>query len=148
MTQTKEAEAVARPVRLQLSRRKGFNLQEVSRAANGLAALKVTRPGDLGNPFRITGPVKYLDGSGKVEWWVERDGGIWRFPTKAEAQIAAVEMFRKVVNMPGAEKFRAHVKLALRNVNPACNCRLGDPCHADVLLEIATPHPATRSGGE
>ncbi len=41
------------PVRIQLSRRKGFNLQEVSRAINGLDAVKVTRPGKWGNPYKI-----------------------------------------------------------------------------------------------
>ena len=44
---------MAKPVRLSLSRRKGFNLQENSRAANGLAAKTVARPGCWGNPFVI-----------------------------------------------------------------------------------------------
>ena len=38
-----------RPVRLQLSRRKGFNLQTLSRKFNGLDAVKVSRPGRWGN---------------------------------------------------------------------------------------------------
>jgi hypothetical protein len=41
------------PRRLQLSRRKGFNLQEHSRAVNGLPAVNCARPGLLGNPFVV-----------------------------------------------------------------------------------------------
>lgn len=40
-----------RPVRLQLSRAKGFNLQAQSRGLNGLPARSVARPGPFGNPF-------------------------------------------------------------------------------------------------
>ncbi len=43
----------ARPQRLQLSRRTGFDLQAVSLALNGLPARRVTRPGPWGNPFSI-----------------------------------------------------------------------------------------------
>lgn len=41
------------PVRLQLSRRRGFDLQAHSQAVNGLPATVVARPGRWGNPFRI-----------------------------------------------------------------------------------------------
>lgn len=41
------------PVRLQLSRAKGFNLQAHSRAVNGLAAVNCARPGKWGNPYKI-----------------------------------------------------------------------------------------------
>jgi hypothetical protein len=39
------------PVRLRLSRAKGFDLQATSRALNGLPAKSVARPGPWGNPF-------------------------------------------------------------------------------------------------
>lgn len=39
------------PRRIQLSRKRGFNLQAVSQALNGLPAIKVTRPGRWGNPW-------------------------------------------------------------------------------------------------
>lgn len=42
-----------RPVRLQLSRKKGFRLQEASRALNGLEAVNVARPSRWGNPFKV-----------------------------------------------------------------------------------------------
>ncbi|NYZ61993.1 DUF4326 domain-containing protein [Luteimonas deserti] len=41
------------PVRLQLSRRRGFDLQAASRDRNALAARVVARPSRWGNPFRI-----------------------------------------------------------------------------------------------
>lgn len=41
------------PVRLQLSRRRGFDLQAHSHAVNGLPATVVARPGRWGNPYRI-----------------------------------------------------------------------------------------------
>jgi hypothetical protein len=40
------------PVRLTLSRRRGFRLQERSRAVNGLICVSVARPGRWGNPFK------------------------------------------------------------------------------------------------
>lgn len=43
-----------KPVRLQLSRRKGFDLQALSMATNGLPAVNVARPTKWGNPFPIT----------------------------------------------------------------------------------------------
>jgi hypothetical protein len=42
-----------RPVRLRLSRRTGYRLQELSQRTNGLEAVKVTRPGKWSNPFHI-----------------------------------------------------------------------------------------------
>jgi len=41
------------PVRLQLSRRKGFSLQAHSRAVNGLLAVNVAWPFPGGNPFVV-----------------------------------------------------------------------------------------------
>ena len=41
------------PKRLQLSRRKGFQLQALSREANGREAVVVARPSRWGNPFVI-----------------------------------------------------------------------------------------------
>ncbi len=41
------------PIRLQLSRAPGFDLQTASHAANGLAAVKVDRTTIWGNPFTV-----------------------------------------------------------------------------------------------
>jgi hypothetical protein len=45
---------IAHPVRLQLSRKKGFNLQELSTKTNGLRAARVARPSKWGNPFSLS----------------------------------------------------------------------------------------------
>jgi hypothetical protein len=45
---------VTRPVRLQLSRAKGFDLQSLSRATNGLEVVNCARPGPWGNPFKVS----------------------------------------------------------------------------------------------
>lgn len=44
---------MTRPVRLRLSRRKGFDLQAWSREVNGLPAVNVARPSRYGNPFVV-----------------------------------------------------------------------------------------------
>src|ERR1700744_4245326 len=43
----------ALPKRLQLSRKKGYRLQEASQALNGLPAIKIDRTSRWGNPFLV-----------------------------------------------------------------------------------------------
>lgn len=106
------------PRRIQLSRRKGFRLQEVSKALNGLEARRVTRPGKWGNPFYVE------PGSKKV--------------LACASNEHAVECFRElVVNGKMAKELQAQIKRDLKGFNLACFCPLNKPCHADVLLEIA-----------
>lgn len=119
---------MTRPVRLQLSRRRGFNL--LSLATNGLEAVNVARPGKYANPHRIG-----LCGVCGVEH--SREDAIAEF----EAEVSPPEV-------------RARIAAALRGKNLACWCRLCErhkpgglplgetcdkcaPCHADVLLAIA-----------
>jgi hypothetical protein len=45
--------AVVKPVRLQLSRAKGFDLQKLSSETNKLSVVNVARPTKWGNPFRV-----------------------------------------------------------------------------------------------
>lgn len=110
------------PVRLQLSRRKGFNLQAESKAANGRDAVNVARPGKWGNPF-VTG--------------------------KHGTRTECVDLFAKmlagyycITEGPGVDAQREYVAMAraslreLKGKNLACWCS-GPPCHADVLLEAA-----------
>lgn len=118
-----------KPQRIQLSRRKGFDLQKVSLVLNGLPAVNCARPGKWGNPF-IVG----------------KDG------TRAKC----VELFRNLCagllcisrGRECADRQRAFLEYAtdqrhlksLRGKNLACWCALdGKPCHADVLLKIANP---------
>jgi hypothetical protein len=123
-----DREPPARPVRLQLSRRKGFNLQELSRQTNGLPAVVVTRPGRWGNPFdiatrfenelraRLAGVPYGLTAS----WCGELDGHFDH--ATAEAQIARI-----AASLDG-----------LRGKNIACWCGYDERCHADILLTLAS----------
>lgn len=130
-----------RPVRLQLSRAKGFNLQAASRAANGLDVAKVDRSTKFGNP--------------------------WPVGCEPDAQQRAVDAFRTLMEQPASlyrhrllrhlrdndwrgEGYVLELKLAiqsLRDKNLACWCKPGTPCHADVLLEIANPTPTEAKPG-
>jgi len=116
----------AKPRRMQLSRHAGFNLQEASRALNGLPAKRVTRPGPWGNPFTIADVAKTygLD--------------------SAAAQAKAVELCGQWLRgtldkklSPGDPPSREAIRRELRGHNLACWCKPGTPCHSEVLIEIA-----------
>lgn len=98
------------PVRLQLSRRRGFNLQAASRAANGFPGMRVSRPGKWGNPFIVGSP---------------------EIPTPREA----VKRFRLDLLLRLSKE--PDLLEPLRKKNLACWCAPGVPCHADVLLDLA-----------
>ena len=130
-----------RPVRLQLSRRNGFNLQALSLATNGLPAVNVARPGKHGNPFRV-GRWFRLGDSPNVR-------GPFRF-VYSECLMPEVEKHRQgytliETNEQAVDWFRRYRQAnplspteisALRGHNLACFCHLTERfCHADVLLE-------------
>lgn len=106
---------MAEPVRLRLSRAKGFELQALSIATNGLPAVKVARPSRWGNPFKVGEDHSYYGGPGFEQGTAEQCVTLF-----AEHLAAA--------RLPVAE---------LRGKNLACFCRLDAPCHADVLLALA-----------
>ena len=105
------------PERVQLSRRKGWRMPPNT--------VSVARPGPWGNPFKVG--ISVCTGRGLE--YRER---------KIEDRAAAVEAFRDMLavsarNYPSAYEIWDH----LHGKNLACWCPLGQPCHADVLLEIA-----------
>lgn len=112
------------PVRLQLSRRKGFNLQALSQATNSLPAVNVARPTKWGNPF----PVPCFRR--------EDDGTL----TKADDAEGVVRFFVEML-LIGERNYPSGFEIIeeLRNKNLACWCRPEAPCHADVLLKLANP---------
>jgi Domain of unknown function (DUF4326) len=113
------SDTLPRPVRLRLSRAKGFNLQGYSMAVNGLPAVNVARPGLWGNPF-VVGQTDNL-GRGPMD------------------NVGAVGMFEDMLRDPGmiaAYGYPASGISSLAGRNLACWCKDG-PCHADVLLELA-----------
>jgi hypothetical protein len=146
---------VTKPVRLQLSRRAGFVLQTESRATNGLPAVNVARPTKWGNPFDFRrSECCWIalsfgcrgDRLGRQEAsvkafreWIAPDDG---------RQVVSLELQPKLANdkteinlgpkiEAGPAPSRLDIVAALRGKNLACWCKPGDPCHADVLLEMA-----------
>ncbi len=112
----------SKPVRLQLSRRKGFDLQKMSVGYNGLPAVKCARPDRFCNIFIVSPTVKPGSRSGALYITV---------PTFDDA----IDCFReRVESDPG---FQAEIKRELKGKNLACWCRHGTPCHCDILLKIA-----------
>jgi hypothetical protein len=121
---------MTKPVRLQLSRRAGFNLQAVSKAANGLEAVKVARPGIWGNPFIVKPEFK----SGR-----KVGGSYICVPTVEDAVACYREMFQHEGET--ADMLRKRLP-DLRGKNLACFCKPDQLCHADILLELANAeHP-------
>lgn len=101
------------PVRVQLSRRKGWRMPENT--------VKVDRATRWGNPIVVGGTLN-----------VESENGM----VNAETTPAiAVELFREYLR--GALRSNPTFLDPLRGKNLACWCQLGAPCHADVLLELA-----------
>lgn len=110
-----------RPVRLRLSRAKGFSLQALSRDINGLDAVNVARPSMFGNRWKI---------------------GVWSntLGRNVETVEEAVDLFRCLAW--SEPHMSAWVRERLAGKNLACWCTLPEPgkpdaCHAAVLLEIA-----------
>lgn len=123
------ADSNVRPVRLQLSRARGFRLQAHSLATNGLACVSVARPGPNGNPFSIAASIE----SG--------------YATAVTAPAFVVDCFRDWLGgsdrwWQGDESDRRRAAILdglpqLRGHNLACWCGLDAPCHGAVLLERA-----------
>lgn len=104
---------MAEPVRLQLSRKKGFSLQALSQATNGLECVNVARPSPYGNPFPLSG--------------YSREEAVRRFT------FVAKSMARLNPEWLGY----------LRGKNLACFCKPADVCHADILLALAASRPSS-----
>jgi hypothetical protein len=143
------------PVRLQLSRHKGFNLQEHSRAINGLEAVNVARPGKWGNPFDFRRS-EYCwaalsfecrgDAKGRREASIKAfcdwiDPPCNKLMIEYELQ-AGMECGRKKISLgplihAGQAPSKDEIVGALRGKNLACFCDLNSLCHADILLRMA-----------
>lgn len=117
---------MVRPVRMQVSRKAGFNLQEASHAINGLPAKLVTRPGPWGNPFAIDDVAKTY--------------GLSKAAAQAKAVAMAADWLRGTLDpklSPGEPPSRDAIRRELAGHNLACWCKPGTPCHADVLIALA-----------
>lgn len=117
---------MAKPQRMQVSRKAGFDLQAASRALNGLPAKLVTRPGKWGNPFSIDEVATRYD--------------LDRAAAQAKAVELAGEWLRGTLDKklsPGPAPSLEEIRAELKGHNLACWCKPGTPCHADILVELA-----------
>lgn len=117
----------AQPVRLRLSRARGFDLQSASITWNGREAVNVARPGPWGNPFKIG-----RNGT--------RARCVSRFATLAEGMLITCPDPSPETQRQALEWMVAHLD-QIRGRNLACWCPIDGPCHADVLLRIAARIP-------
>lgn len=111
------------PARITLSRRRGFDLQAVSHALNGLPGYSVARPGKWGNPFTIAEVAQEL--------------GIPRSAAQAEAVDRHRRWMLGELVIDQSPPDRAHIRAELAGLNLACWCAPGTPCHADLLIRFA-----------
>lgn len=133
---------MTQPVRLQLSRRKGFDLQKLSIETNGLAAIVVARPRRWGNDWRI-GDRMFDESIGDFRSCVTVDDCVqafrncvdWDPETTWTAYAGSSLICRGGFGPHHRNRKTARAELAGKNL--ACWCKVGVPCHADVLLELA-----------
>lgn len=107
---------MTRPVRIRRSRAKGSRLT----APNDFPIVCVTRPGPWGNPFSSA-----LAGAQPAQKGALRERAVRRFRHALLSGDAALPFTIE------------DVRHELRGKNLACWCPLDEPCHADVLLEVA-----------
>jgi hypothetical protein len=125
------------PVRIQRRRSKGWKMPA--------GVIYAGRPSKHGNPFAVGGYYKIGRGAGTGGFsWVTCDPN-YRTPdfTLIETPAMAVEWYRRYRELyPLTEQ----AKEELRGRDISCWCRLDQPCHVDVLLELANaPIDPTRS---
>lgn len=122
------------PERIQLRRTKGWCLPS--------GAVSVARPTRWGNPFRVD-----------AECLIALEGadGLWHEVSCRLTREQAVEMFRAdwATTLDHAARTDLHPKdeayyrgelealRGLRGKDLACWCPAGQPCHAEVLLQLA-----------
>lgn len=133
--------------RVQLRRTKGWRMPPNT--------VIVARPTKWGNPhvvsldeIRSTGeddeagePI--MQGPWLCRMQPDRLSGWW-FETQAEAVGKSVELYRwRMTDAPMASCVALREDMPkLRGKNLACWCPLDQPCHADVLLDLANPAPS------
>ena len=137
---------MCKPVRIQRSR------QHKQVSPNGLNIKVCSRPGKWGNPFKLIGDGIYVDAS------FRKHLGKWAFLCHGTIDDV-INLFRIVVTgrveklnitltsrQPFADilywvnYFSEMDVKELAGYNISCWCKPGEPCHADVLLELANNH--------
>lgn len=121
---------MSKPVRIQRKRTKGWKMPPNT--------VVVDRTTGFGNPFPVSKGKSIHMGETSDKWSVGTWDGpaLWFRDSKSEATKLAVDAFRTWIEHPAQAGLMTKAK-KLRGKNLACFCALGQPCHADVLLEIA-----------
>jgi hypothetical protein len=113
-----------KPQRIQRRRTRGYNMQAESHALNGLECVSVARPGRWGNPFRVG-----VDGDAAE---CVRKYSEMLLPYRHHGKNSGMEKF--FLSEANLEMIRSE----LGGKNLACFCRIGDVCHGDLLLKLAS----------
>jgi hypothetical protein len=123
---------VTAPKRIQLRRTKGWRKPD--------GAIVVSRPTKWGNPFRVGEMAQHWHraASWPNEMYIDTHTII-----RAEQ---AVGLYRRLIVEPTEHRFHGftaptvdEVRADLAGHDLACWCPLDQPCHADVLLDLANP---------
>lgn len=121
----KSNEVFTMPIRIQRKRTRGWKLPPNT--------VCVTRGTKYGNPFKVGGYFKMGKGENGMAWLqclIDENYGF----TKILTNQMAVDWFEKYISLYPFKKDELN---RLRGKNLACWCKIGSPCHADVLLEIS-----------
>jgi hypothetical protein len=112
------------PQRIQRRRSRGWRLPPHT--------VCVTRPGKWGNPFRVGGWFRWeTRGAAGLPWSEAPRPGMTGYTLIADKSTAVAwfAKWREIAPLDLTE---------LQGKNLACWCRPGDPCHADILLRLAS----------
>lgn len=125
------------PIRIQRKRTKGWKMPPNT--------VSVTRPGKWGNPAALGDWFMVGDPGGHAGpfrmAWCKTLTPDSRF-TYIDSHETAVAMFRELSE---SGYFNSAELAELRGKNLACFCALDQPCHADVLLELANRANTTQT---
>lgn len=113
---------MTKPTRIQRQRIKGWRMPPNT--------VSVTRPGKHGNPF--------YPGSGLSMGGFDSEMRMVSPPPTPENCVKWFRIRLETMRKHEPEAFKAYIA-PLEGKNLACWCRVGTPCHADVLLELANP---------
>jgi ribosomal protein L34 len=122
-----------KPIRIQRKRTKGFNLQ--AQSPDGREVVSVCRPGKWGNPYIVQ---QGLYGTKYKIWYCIKlqDLEITAefFEKKEAAASFAIQQYQEYIL---DNNLKPEIQAELKGKHLACFCKLGEPCHADTLLELA-----------
>lgn len=115
------------PKRIQLQRTKGWRMPA--------GALKVDRSTRWGNPYRLERQ--------RTHKWVKKRFDIVCSSEDGTKVVVRHNLLEREATRTAVELFRDWIIRCRKDLDPlrgkdlACWCKPGEPCHADVLLELA-----------